>query len=355
VSEPSDLPKKASRLGLWGPIGLVAILFCLWSVYWFVRAKDVELRLIKAETELKSSGFVVEHTPIKVSGYPYRMYIEFKGVKLIAPDGRGIEAPLILMEANAYALDKWVLVAKDSFIWHRQDNKGAVLVKGEVLRASISHLLKPIPQIAIEWLEPRFTTLSGKPFALSKAERFEAYLRANPIREDTADVLWRIQGARFLESKAVPAAKIGAKPTDKPQMGRFDWHIEASLNHFSELKDVNLSKTLAKWTQSGGKFTDIKASLKQDELSLFITSDQIGLDEANYIKGSAKAELSGKGDGLALLENTGLLAPEYDGLVRRFGLVPAFSADKGIDLKLDFKDGGTFLGDYRLSEAPYIK
>ncbi|MGZ3305257.1 MAG: DUF2125 domain-containing protein, partial [Asticcacaulis sp.] len=140
----SGKPKKHNRIGIVAPSLTVAVLFAVWSGYWFFVAGQVEAKLQSQQQALIKAGYQVSADPFKVRGYPYRMYIDLKNVKIISPSGKGLAAPEIEAEANAYALTKWVMVAPHGITLFRGHPKGTDLgtlaVTGSTIKASISHL-----------------------------------------------------------------------------------------------------------------------------------------------------------------------------------------------------------------------
>lgn len=186
-------PKKHSRLGLFLPIGLFLIGALLWSGYWFYTAHQIETRLAEQAKTLTSKGYQVAHAPFKVQGYPFRMFLQLKDVRLIAPNGKGLAVPALEAEASAFALDKWMFVATKGLTLYRgqgadQSDLGQVAVTGDALRVSVSGWTQPLQTIGLEGLNATFTPSKPEhPFVLQSAQRLEG--RVTPTKDgvDTVD------------------------------------------------------------------------------------------------------------------------------------------------------------------------
>ena len=107
---PKTRPKRAHRIGIVGPTALVVLAFAVWSGYWAFVAHQVEWRLLNEQKALIKAGYQASSEPFTVSGYPYRMYVDMKNVVIISSSGKGMTAPEIVAEANAYALTKLSLI-----------------------------------------------------------------------------------------------------------------------------------------------------------------------------------------------------------------------------------------------------
>jgi hypothetical protein len=343
-------PKRPSRWGLFAPFIIFLVILAGWSGYWFYTAHQLETRIEAQKQALIKQGYHVGHEPLKVRGYPFRMYLKIEKFQLIAPTGKGFGAERIEAEANAYALDKWIMVAPKGITLYRGrvagGDIGTVKITGDGLRASISGFLKPVQNIAIEGLNPVFVPSDPAfPFALNSAQRFEAYLRPTKDVSDSADVLLRITGA-----KGPPQTIIGRLGQDKA----FDLHIEGEITPLSKFKGADFDQALAAWRLGGGVMKKVKTSLTIDELQLFAQSEALKVDDRLALIGHVDLEIKGNGDPVGFLLNAGLIEPKYRLLATPF-VGTKMSADKPIKLGLDFRDGGTYMGALKLSDAPALQ
>jgi hypothetical protein len=346
--------KKPSRIGLFAPFLILIVLFGGWSLYWLFISHDIARRLETAEADFKKGGYAISHKPVSVKGYPFRMFIEIQDFKAVSPSGRGLSIPLVSAEANAYALDKWVFVAGHGFTWHRgMGSKGPlgdvrVLAdaKGSAIRASVSHMRRPVPDVAIEFINPVFvSTNKAHPFGLTSADRFEAYWRPTAKVAGSADFLWRVDGGKgYLRDAPVIDGKAA----------KFDWHLEGHMNNVASFKGGDLTDRFKNWRNSGGTMTELKASLGVGEVSLFMQSPALGLDADNTLRGQFAAEIIGHGDSYAFLKSAKIISPEAEALARPLWKLPALNPEKPLKLTLDLKEGGIYAGPLRISDAPVM-
>ena len=152
--------KPPSRLALILPFAALGLFAIGWTVWWFVVAQGIERRVDQTQADLRAAGWTAAWESRRVDGYPFRTRLVFEGLSVRGPTGHGFEAPDLRAEAFAYQPTNWVVAAPEGMILHR-GAKGAVRVEGRAIRASATRLDRPIPNVAIELLAPRFTALPG--------------------------------------------------------------------------------------------------------------------------------------------------------------------------------------------------
>ena len=346
------------------PFGALIVLIGLWSAYWFATAHMIETRITQSRSRLEAAGYHIAYQPFRIQGYPFRMYAALKGVSVIAPDGRGLDAPDLEAEANAYALNTWVIVAKDGVVWHRGryrgEDLGAISITAKAIRASIKNPSAPVPEAALELVQPVFKTpcddplvdcgpdprpAKYPPFPLKSADRFEAYVRPSAKYPDSADFLWRVSGAHGVPGTL--AGRVGHE-------SGFDWHIEGRIDNISKLKTLDGAKGLDQWKASGGVASDLRAAVQMGRLNLQIKSPALGLDKDGALRGSLNLEISGQGDALGLLSDTKLLSKDTALLAHSLLHIPPVDESHPVKLDVEFREGGTWYGLVRLSDAPHI-
>ncbi|MFT4090757.1 MAG: DUF2125 domain-containing protein [Asticcacaulis sp.] len=351
AATPEIKTKKPSRWGLFAPLLVAAVLFAAWSGYWFFTAHQIEKRITDHLNGLVSAGYQVDHEGLKVGGYPFRMFISADKTEVIAPSGKGFAASHLEAEASAFVLDKWVIVATEGLTLHRGHLKdgtelGTVRITGDALRASISGLNDPVRDLRFEGINPVFVVSNPEhPFFISQAQRFEAYMRPTEATPDSADFLWRVNGAR-----GEPASLSGRIGQSKP----FNLHLEGVIDKFSALKGSDLTERLNNWRDQGGSLKRLRSSLIIDQLDLFAQSENLTIDANRALKGPLELEIKGQGDAVGFLIGSGLIAPKYEPLARPFIGSQLIISDKPVKLGFDFHDGGTYVGTLKLSDAPVI-
>jgi hypothetical protein len=348
---PLTLPpkvKKTARIGVVAPALCVAIAFGLWSGYWFYTADQVQKRLLNEQKTLIAAGYQASIDPFAVTGYPYRMYVDLKHVTIVSPSGKGFSAPEIVAEANAYALTKWVMMAPQGLTLFRGHpggvELGKIAVTGSALRASVSHLDKPIQNISFQGTDLVLTPSDpSHPFVFSHADVFEAYTRPNATQTDAADWLLRVDGAR---------GEAGSMTNDLSPGQPLTLHAEGTLSHSSAFKG-DLSTGLAAWSAAGGQLTGLHTLLKAGDLSLEATSPGLTADSNARLAGHLNVELSGTYKPVEALAAARLISPENLALAKPL-LDMTLSTGGPQKFGFDFKNGGTYIGFLKVSNAPIL-
>jgi hypothetical protein len=352
---PTKPVKKANRWGLFGPVLVLAVLFAGWSGYWVYTANQVQARVIATQKGLIAAGYQASFDPIKVEGFPYRMFLNFHNVNIVAPSGKGFSAPSVEAEANAYALTKWVMTAPDGLTLYRGRvhqgggegviDLGKVIVSGRSLKASVSDLNKPIYHVALQGAGLALTASDPlHPFAFSSAENFEAYLRPNTADTDGADMMIRLTDA-YGEPKSI----VGDLSPGKP----LSLQVESTISHMSGFKGEDFTGSLDTWRRVGGQVTAYKAKLTAGDLSLFTTSDVLALDETSHIRGKMNIEITGTFNPIDVLGALHIISQENMTIARP--LLNLTLATQGTQkFAIEFHDGGAYIGPLKVSDAPIL-
>ncbi|MBP2158046.1 MULTISPECIES: DUF2125 domain-containing protein [Asticcacaulis] len=339
---PAPPPRKRSKIGLFGPALLVVALAAGWSAYWFYVAHNVETTLKAQQEGLVRQGYRVSVAPYQVSGYPFRVSVNLRNLSIIAPSGRGIDFPELDVAANAYMITKWVAVAPKGATLHRGGDLGTLAVSGSSLRASLSGITRTVPNIAIEANDLSLVpSNAAKPFTFDSAKKFEAYVRPNAAASNSADVLARVSQAHGQASRFVGDFSPG-----KP----LDMHVEATLNTVTAFQGRDFATGLKAWKQAGS-VTAFRSELKNAELTVMATSDKLTYDANGKPVGRLNAEMTGTFRPLDVLAAAGLMSREN--MTAMAPLLNMTLATVGAQkLAVDFRDGGAFVGPFRVSEAP---
>lgn len=343
-------PKRHSRIGVFAPTVAVAVLAVAWTVWWFVAAHRVETAFHTQFDTLTRQGYRVSTAPWSVKGYPYRLAVDLHEVDIVAPEGRGFAAPALDIEANAYNPDKWVVVATKGLTLYRGHAKdgsdlGTLALTGKVLRASVSHLGQPVPDIRLQGMDVVATPSdAGHPFVFDTAALAEAYVRPDAKDADGADALVRLNGARGhapgFAGKVSPNAPL-------------DLHIEGTINHVSAFKGVTLAEGLAAW-KTGGTASGLIVELKRPDTTLRLSSDALTADADNRVEGKVKVELTGAAGPIDMLSQAGVLAGDTAADITPL-LDLAMGANNGpAKLTIDFKKGKAYIGPIKVANAPTL-
>lgn len=338
---------KRHRIGIFAPAVLVALLFAGWSAYWLHTAHRLEAEVAKQRDALIKAGYQVSYDPFRIQGFPYRMKADFKNLSVIAPSGRGFAAGEAEAQADAYALDKWVIVVPDGFTVYRGHpggvELGRIAVRGSALRASVSHIGKPIWNVALQGLGLSLTPSDpAHPFAFSTADNFEAYLRPDAQDKDAADMLVRVTGAKGMPDSLVAGLSGG---------GPLSLHIETTVAGMSGFQGRTFDDALKSWSAKGGRLTAFKSEVQAGTLSLYSHADALSLQGDGHVAGHLELEMSGTFRPVEVLGALRIVSPENMTLARP--LLDMTLATKDTQkFGIDFRDGGAYIGLLKVSDAP---
>ena len=352
----TDTPPRHKRSGLFAPIGLFLIALMGWSVWWFVLAGQVRERLDQRIETLRSAGWDVAHSGASVAGWPFRVRIGARDVRVAAPSGHALAAPALAAEANAWNPDRWVLVAGDGLVLTRP-GKGEVAVDGRVIRASVSGLTQRWPNVAVELADARFTAQAGaEVFPLARAGRIEAYMRprlapaGTPGVETSVDVLFRL-----IEAEGRPGGPVEGIARN----GKLTLQIETVVEDADRLRGADAAGVFSAWTRAGGRFTNVRGEVSAGDSRATLASDVLSAGPDGRLEGTVSLQARRPMAAVAGL------AGSRDGAVDRAGAAGAAAAagameggaaegGEDVDIAIVFRDGRTFLGPFALAPAPRL-
>jgi len=351
-----DVAKHHSRTGLYLPFIIVLIVVAVWSGWWFYLAQQVQQRLDLQAAALRQAGWTIAYTHGGIGGWPFRTRLETDHVSITAPSGHALAAPKLVLQANAWNPDKWMLLATDGLTLTRAD-KGRVAVRAPAIRASVHGLTQRWPNVAIELAEPVFTALpGGELFPISRAKSIQFYLRphigpANApdgslAAANSVDVLFRLIDAE---------GRAGGPVEGMAQNGKLTAQIETVIEKADTLAGPDTAGVFAAWTRAGGRFVRVRGEMSAGESRATLSSD--------VLSGQADGRLQGRLTLKAVkpLPAIAGLARSGSGGVNQAGAAGAAAASAvtggggdDVDLVLVFRDGRTFLGPFALAPAPKL-
>jgi hypothetical protein len=334
-------PRKPRRLGLVAPFILLGLAVAAWSGWWIYLRGEVVNRMDAAAAQMKAQGYTFTWARRSVGGYPFRISITLEQAEIAEPSGYGFSAPVLEIESAAYTINPIGLAAPQGAVIRRPGNK-AFAVKGRILRASVSHLERTPPRIAVQGVDLEFGALKGaKPLPFSGMKIFEA--RVTPADGDKAEVFVRLDQATpannaFLERVA------GGKPVI---IG-----FEGTVNGASFLRGRGWREVLGAWSAAKGSLAVRQGGLMAGEGVLSLQPSTLAVDADGYLAGDLSLSLSKAPQGVMALGAVGVL-PEETAAVAS-GLTGVQLPGKPLEATLGFHDGQTWLGPLPLGPAPRV-
>jgi len=341
VPDPST-PRKLSRLGLYVPFILLGIAIVVWSGFWVWARGEALRRMDAAVAAWGKAGVQVSWKDREIGGYPFRLDITLTEVTVHDPSGWGAEAPKIEGEAYLHAPTHWLIAAPTGLSFNRPAG-GAVAVKGQLIRASLTHLQQRPPSLSFEGIKLTFAPGPGaQPFALSSAERVEFHLRAGP--EDQGGVFASLEGG-----KAAALGLFARLAGDKPVS--MVWN--STLSKMSAFTGPNWPAAVRHWTEGGGQMTVRNAGVTAGDAVLGVNSGSLTATSDGRLSGVLDVTLRQAPRGIAALAAEGIV--DADAAQSANAVVQARQGGgEATQAAIDFQAGRTTFGPVALGAAPMV-
>jgi hypothetical protein len=335
-------PRKLLRLGLWLPFVALGLLIVGWSAAWFWARGQVATRMDAAVEAAGRAGYQIAWKDRAIAGYPFRLDVNLTEARIREPSGWALEAPRLDGEAFMHAPTHWLLAAPDGLTFVRPVG-GPVVVKGQGLRASLTHLTAHPPSFSFEGVKLTFAPAPGaQPFALTSADRVEIHLRAGP--NDEGGVFTMLEGGKA-QLSGLFARIAGGKPV------AIVWN--STLSKISALSGASWPDAVRHWSDAGGRMTVRNAGLTAGDAVIGVTSGTLGVAADGRASGSLAVTLRQAPRGLAALSDTGVIPPESAEAATAVTQARQGAGDVA-QATIVFQAGRTTLGPVALGAAPRI-
>jgi hypothetical protein len=343
MSLPDPTPRrKRLRLGLWLPFVALGLLVAAWSAAWVWVRGETARRMDAAAQALGQAGYEVTWKARTIGGYPFRVDVTLTDARAHEPSGWGLEAPRIEGEAFMHAPTSWVIAAPAGITFVRPQG-GPVAVKGELIRASLTHPGAHPPSFSFEGVKLTFAAEPGaQPFGLTSAARVEFHLRAGP--DDEGGVFARVDDGRA-QLSGLFARVAGGKPVS------IVWN--ATLSKMSAFAGRDWTGAVRHWADAGGRMTVRQAGLTAGDALVGVNAGNLGVAGDGRLTGALEVTLRQAPRGLAAMGDTGLIAED----AAQAATVVARARQGGgeeAQATITFQAGRTTLGPVALGPAPKV-
>lgn len=325
-----------------------------YAAYWFVLAGEIEQAVHNWTAQQNDNGLSLAYDGLEVSGFPYRMQIEIRNVRLGAAGGTALPG----------GQGRWQ--------WHTP------LLVGNVLPYRLNHIVVRAP-------EPQQLVISGnnetgRSYSLvPEIAQASLVLNAGQIERLAVD----ISGARIsgsdIDDVTLGRVQLHARQTDAP--GDKATSLELALQTeniryqpFSETALGPLIETARiKGALSGAGFSnDLSKLIKQGQAAnrLQLTAMQlrwgaldldaagtVGLDTENRPEGALTTHIAGYSDVLTALQHANQLSLKEAQAAQTALSLIALTAGRGDDtlsLPLVMRGGDLLLGPVRIARLPQL-
>ena len=335
-------PRKRLRLGLWLPFVALGLLIAAWSAAWLWARGQTATRMDAAVQALGKAGYRIGWKQRTIGGYPFRMDVTLTEARVHEPSGWGLEAPRIEGEAFMHAIASWLIAAPDGIVFVRPVG-GPVAVKGQVIRASLTHPGAHPPSFSFEGVKLAFTPEPGaQPFALATAGRVEFHLRAGP--DDEGGVFARVDDGRARLS-GLFARVAGGKPV------AIVWN--STLSKMSAFTGASWPDAVRHWTAAGGRMSVRQSGLTAGDAVIGVNSGSLGAAADGRLSGALDVTLRQARRGLAAMSDTGLIAQDAAQAATVVAQARQGAGDAA-QATINFQAGRTTLGPIALGAAPKV-
>jgi len=341
VPDPTA-PRKPRRLGLWLPFMGLGLLVAAWSAAWVWARGQVAGGLDDATRTLGRAGYQLAWKDRVIGGYPFRLDVTLTEPSLRTPSGWALEAPDIEAEAFLHAPTSWLIAAPAGLTFVRPIG-GPVAVRGQLVRASLTHPGAHPPSFSLEGVKLTFAPQAGaQPFALTSAERVEFHLRAGP--DDQGGVFFRLDNGRARLSGAF-ARIAGDKPISMV------WN--STLSKMSAFTGGSWAEAVRHWSDAGGAVSVRQAGVTAGDAVLGANSGTLTVGTDGRLSGALEVTLRQAPRALGAFSAEGIIEPQ----AAQSATVVAQArqgAGETAQATIDFQAGRTTLGPVAIGPAPKV-
>jgi hypothetical protein len=291
---------------------------------------------------LNQAGYQLTWKERVIGGYPFRIDVTLTEPRVREPSGWALEAPRLEAEAFLHAPGNWLIAAPQGITFVRPLG-GPVAVKGDLIRASLTHLSQHPPSFSFEGVKLAFAPQAGaQPFALTSAGRVEFHLRAGP--DDEGGVFVTVDDGRARLS-GLFARVAGDKPVS------IVWN--STLSKMSAFTGQDWADAVRHWSGAGGRMSVRQAGITAGDAVLGANSGSLGVDPDGRLNGNLDVTLRQAPRALGAMRDTGVIEPDAAQAATVVAQARQGQGDAA-QASITFQAGRTTLGPVAVGPAPRI-
>ena len=267
--------QAVSRVGLYGPVILLALIVASWSVFWIYSARRADQAIQNWMIIEARKGRQWSCEDRKTQGFPFRIELFCNAVRLQLADGRIVSTGALHAAAQVYSPS--LVLADISSPFTIQKSEAIYKLNWDNFRLSLRYSGEGFERISANIKTPQLHGPDG-PLMLT-ASQMEFHLRSTGDRSsiETAVAIADLEGpmARWLSG--------GQAKT------KFD--MMTSITNPGFLSGSNFRASMEQWRNSGGRFVLQKFEITQDKMTIS-SQGELQLDASGRPEGQIK--LSGQ-------------------------------------------------------------
>jgi hypothetical protein len=325
-------------------IPILAILFVLglYSAYWVYARGQIVQYVEDWETAQAEAGFTIEHSALRVGGFPYRFAVSAEDIVMQAPAAEGgwvLELNSFEAAAMPYDFSHWIISIGDA-LQFQQDGQGMALVS-ESARFSVSGADGVTQRIGAEISNLTIEGLGNARAAISSI----GSLRLSAANGDDANMAIRVQ----LDEVALAGEEI-----DPILIDSFGEQISRLQADFviTQWTTLASSADLAAWSRAEGVYSLREFHIDWGRLNMN-AEGEMGLDDGLRPAGRISLNLLDPEAVVDAMIESGAISDENSGALRLVAQT-APRGDNGTAIPLSFRNGGVYFGPVRLGQVGSI-
>lgn len=273
------VPRRPSRMRLYLPFLLLALVAIGWSAAWFVIRGRTVAGMDEWMAAEAAAGRQWTCQDRRAGGYPFRIELSCSGLSLQRPDVTAKLGPVVAL-AQIYRLGHIIIEAKGPLQVVAEGRRADT--EWRLLQASVVFGSGTFQRLALVADAPRLkaTAPGTAPIDLA-ASKLEVHARPDPADPTVADIAFSAAGAVL---PGLDALVGGSEPAD------LDLVLRAS--RVADLPARPIGAELERWRQAGGQIEIARARMVKGPRRLE-AQGRIGIDEAHRPAGNLTGQVAG--------------------------------------------------------------
>ncbi|MGL5737056.1 MAG: DUF2125 domain-containing protein [Beijerinckiaceae bacterium] len=337
------LERNRSRLGLYGPFGLLILLAVGWSIYWYVGATLAERFIEKRIAAEQAKGRDWRCASRRIEGYPFHFTLRCDGLTLTVGQRFAMTLPAFRSVAMAYN-PRQVIAELDGPVQIKTAGHNDVTANWQHFQVGIRHAATPDMAMSAFLTSPfaEEATTSG-PQQIFSAEKFDLHGRPTPgTSGENASIDIALNGVKVL----IP---LVANLLNQKEPGAIN--LDATISKAAAFGPGAPIDNAERWRMAGGTASIARLYLAAGKIALD-GKGELRIDDerrpAGTLSGRAIGleQFLGGGGGLAGLLNFGKPKDDKPG--------EANAAARGVPFTLHLRDGRAQFGPIRFGNLPRL-